>query len=176
MEKKISEEIIFKGNLIKVILRKVTVNNHKESYREIVYHPGAVGIIPVTKENKLMLVKQYRSPFEDYLIEIPAGKLKENEDPLGCAKRELLEETGYSGEMEKIGVFSTSPGFSNELIHIFLCKNAEYKTDNYKHFGEIENLILLSIDEALNLLLNGEIKDLKTAFSIIYINEKFRSF
>jgi len=175
MEKKISEETIFKGNLIKVILRKVKINNQKESFREIVYHPGAVGIIPLTNENKLILVKQYRSPFEDYLIEIPAGKLKENEDPLSCAKRELLEETGYTGNMEKIGVFSTSPGFSNELIHIFLCKNAIYETDNYKHIGEIENLILLSIDESLKLLLNGEIKDLKTAFSIIYINEKFRS-
>ncbi len=176
MEKKISEEVVFKGNLLKVILRKVIVNDNRETYREIVYHPGAVGIIPLTKENKLILVKQYRSPFEDYLIEIPAGKLKENENPLECAKRELLEETGFSGEMEKIGIYSTSPGFSNELIYIFLCKNAEYETDRYKKIGEIENLIFLNIDEANKLLLTGEIKDLKTAFSIIYINEKFKSF
>jgi len=78
--------------------------------------------------------------------------------------------------MEKIGIYSTSPGFSNELIYIFLCKNAEYETDRYKKIGEIENLIFLNIDEANKLLLTGEIKDLKTAFSIIYINEKFKSF
>lgn len=174
MEKKISEEVIFKGNLLKLILRKVKVNN-KESYREIVYHPGAVGIIALTNDEKLILVKQFRSPFDDYLIEIPAGKLKENEDPIECAKRELLEETGFIGNIEKIGEFSTSPGFSNEKIHIFLCKNAEFKTDEYKHIGEIEKLIFLNIEEAFKLLLKGEIKDLKTAFSIVYLYEKFKS-
>lgn len=175
MEKKISEEVVFNGKLLKVLLRKVKVNNSKESFREIVYHPGAVGIIALTIDKKLILVKQFRSPFENYLLEIPAGKLKENEDPLECAKRELLEETGFAGEMKKVGEFTTSPGFSNELIHIFLCKQAKFKTYEYKHIGEIENLIFLNIDEAYNLLLKREIQDLKTAFSIAYIYEKFRS-
>jgi len=174
MEKNISEEVVFKGNLLKLILRKVKINN-KESYREIVYHPGAVGIIALTNDDKLILVKQFRSPIDDYLIEIPAGKLKEKEDPVECAKRELLEETGYIGNMEKVGEFLTSPGFSNEKIHIFLCKNAEFKTDEYKHAGEIDKLIFLSVEEAFKLLLKGEIKDLKTAFSIVYLYENYKS-
>lgn len=175
MEKKISEEIIFEGNLLKVIKRKVILNRDRESFREIVYHPGAVGIIAITKDNKIVLVKQYRSPFEDFLIEIPAGKLKKGEDPLDCAKREILEETGYIGEMEKIGSFATSPGFSNEIIHIFLCKEAKFETDKFKHEGEIEKTILIDIDEAYKLLKNGDIKDMKTAFSIIFAYEKLRS-
>ncbi len=173
MEKKISEKTIFEGRILKLILRNVTINN-REAIREIVYHPGAVGIIAIC-ENKLILVRQYRSPFDDYLLEIPAGKLKKDEDPLECAKRELLEETGFIGDFEKIGEFATSPGFSNEIIHIFLCKNAKYQTDDYKHEGEIENIVFLNLDDALKMLENNEIKDLKTAFSIAYIYGKSRT-
>lgn len=174
MEKKISEKTIFEGRILRLIIRKVKINE-KEGEREIVYHPGAVGIIAFF-DNKLILVKQYRSPFEDILLEIPAGKLKKGEEPLECAKRELLEETGFVGDFEKIGEFATSPGFSNEVIHIFLCKNAKFQTDNFKKEGEIEKVVFLDLDEALKKLKNGEIKDLKTAFSITYLYGKSRIF
>jgi len=174
MERKLREETIFDGRLIKVIKRFVLVNENKEAEREIVIHPGAVGIIPITKNNQLILVKQFRSPFEKELLEIPAGKLKKGEDPSDCAKRELLEETGYTGDFEFVGSFSSSPGFTNEIIHIFLCKNAYYISDEYKHEGEIEKVVLIDIKEAYKLLLNGKIEDLKTAFSISYIYENFK--
>lgn len=175
MEKKITEDIVFDGKLIKVIYRKILVNESKESFREIVIHPGAVGIIPITKDKKMIFVKQFRSPFEKILLEIPAGKLKKDEDPLECAKRELLEETGYTGDFEKIGSFASSPGFTNEIIHIFLCKNAYFISNEFKHEGEIEKTVILNIDEAYKALLNGEIEDLKTAFSIVYAYENIRS-
>ncbi|MDI6861245.1 MAG: NUDIX hydrolase [Caldisericia bacterium] len=175
MEKKIKEDIVFDGKLIKVIQRKILVNDTKESFREIVLHPGAVGIIPITKEKNLILVKQFRSPLEKILLEIPAGKLKKGEDPLECAKRELLEETGFSGDFEKIGSFASSPGFSNEIIHIFLCKNSYFVSDKFKHEGEIEKVVFLTIEEAYKLILKGEIEDLKTAFSILYAYENIRS-
>ncbi|MCX8094646.1 MAG: NUDIX hydrolase [Caldisericia bacterium] len=174
MEKKLSENLVFDGKLIKVIERKVIVNENKETYREIVIHPGAVGIIPITNDKNLILVKQYRSPFEKELLEIPAGKLKKGEDPLVCAQRELMEETGFTGEFKKIGTFSTSPGFTNEIIHIFLCKNAYFISDEFKHEGEIEKVVKLTIEEAYNLLLKGDIEDLKTAFSISYIYENYK--
>lgn len=171
MEKKISENLVFDGKLIKVFERKVLVNENREASREIVIHPGAVGIITLTREKKLIFVKQFRTPFEKELLEIPAGKLKKGEDPLVCAKRELLEETGFSGDFEKIGTFASSPGFTNEIIHIFLCKNAFFYSNEFKHEGEIEKVVLLDIEEAYKLLLRGEIEDLKTAFSISYIHE-----
>ena len=90
MERKISEKVVFNGRLLKVVLRKVVVNEERESERELVFHPGAVGIIPVKGES-VVLVKQFRSPIEEELVEIPAGKLKKGEDPEECAKRELLE-------------------------------------------------------------------------------------
>ncbi len=175
MEKKLDEVVKFDGKIIKVIERKVLVNEEKESFREIVFHPGAVGIIPITKDKKIVLVKQYRSPFEKILLEIPAGKLKKEEEPLSCAKRELLEETGYTGEFIKIGSFASSPGFTNEIIHIFLCKDAYFVSSQYMHEGEIEKVVLLSLNEADDLLKRGEIEDLKTAFSISYVNENYRS-
>ncbi len=173
--KKLSEEIKFDGKLIKVIERKVIVDDKRESSREIVFHPGAVGIIPVTYDKKVVLVKQFRSPFEKVLLEIPAGKLKKDEEPILCAKRELLEETGFTGDFIKIGSFASSPGFSNEIIHIFLCKNAYFVSYDYKHEGEIEKVVLYEIEEVYKLLLKGEIEDLKTAFSISYIYENYRS-
>ena len=174
MERKISEKVVFNGRLLKVVLRKVVVNGERESERELVFHPGAVGIIPVKGES-VILVKQFRSPIEEELVEIPAGKLKKGEDPEECAKRELLEETGFEGNLKKIGSFISSPGFTNEVIHIFLARDIKFKTKEFMRPGEIDKVIEVSLKEAFEMLEKGKIKDLKTAFALSYLKANYGS-
>lgn len=95
--------------------------NGETAKRELVYHPGAVAVIPITADNKIVLVEQYRKPLERALIEIPAGKLEENENPLTAAVRELEEETGYTTtNLSQVTSFYTSPGFANELVYVYI--------------------------------------------------------
>ena len=125
-EKTIKSTPIFDGKVIKVFHEEVELPNGKQSKREIVKHPGAVGIIPITKDKKIVLVEQYRKPLERSIIEIPAGKLEEGEAPEVTALRELEEETGYTAaKLEHIISFYTSPGFADELIHLYIAKDLE---------------------------------------------------
>lgn len=114
---------IFEGKIINLRVDEVKLPNGKVTTREIVEHPGGVSIVAVNEEGKILLVKQYRKPAEESLLEIPAGKLEKGEDPLICAKRELLEETGYEASFIKhLITFYTTPGFSNEKCTCILQK------------------------------------------------------
>ena len=95
-EKTIESKKVFEGKIIDVRVETVEFPDGRTAYRELVDHPGGVGIIAVTPEGKIPLVKQYRKPFEKTMYEIPAGKLDKGEEPLKCGKRELQEETGYT--------------------------------------------------------------------------------
>ncbi len=93
----------------------------EEVVRESVLHPGAVTVVPVLADRTVVLCKQYRAPIDDYLVEVPAGKLKPGEAPEECARRELLEETGLeAGELVHLATFFTSPGFTDEVMHAFV--------------------------------------------------------
>src|SRR5690625_5071332 len=130
-EKTIATKPIFNGNIIDVQVDKVELPDGKTSTREIVKHPGAVAVIPVTNDGKIIFVEQYRKPLERSLIEIPAGKIEENEAPDVTAVRELEEETGYTTDaLEHITSFYTSPGFADEIIHL-------YYTDKLQQLDEI---------------------------------------
>jgi ADP-ribose pyrophosphatase len=122
-EKTIKTEKIFEGRIITVQVDEVELPNGKTSTRELVKHPGAVAVIAVTDEEKIVMVEQYRKPLEKEIVEIPAGKLEKGEDPAECAKRELEEETGYGcTNLELLTSFYTSPGFADELVHVYLAK------------------------------------------------------
>lgn len=162
------------GKVIDVQVDDITLPNGKMSKREIVRHPGAVGIIPVTPDNKLLCVKQYRKPLEKTLIEIPAGKLEEGEAPEVTALRELEEETGYStNTLSYITSFYTAPGFSDEIIYLYetndLRKLTEAKELDEDEFVE---LIELTLEEAEQLMAKEEIHDAKTAYAILYLKQK----
>src|SRR5690625_4619812 len=119
-EKTIQTKSIFNGKIINVQVDKVELPDGNFSTREIVKHPGAVAIIPITDDGKIIFVEQYRKPLERPLIEIPAGKIEVNEAPKITAVRELEEETGYTTDvLEHITSFYTSPGFADEIIHIY---------------------------------------------------------
>ena len=119
-EKLIHRAPAFEGRMLHVFDDEVEIHGHKTT-REVVLHPGASAIIPVTGDGEILFVRQYRYAVEQPLLEIPAGKLDGGEDPDTCAARELTEETGYKTEhMEKLGYVYTTPGFCNETIHLYL--------------------------------------------------------
>ncbi|HLT54727.1 MAG TPA: NUDIX hydrolase [Bacillota bacterium] len=171
-EKTIQSETIFRGKVVHLQVDEVRLPNGKTSKREIVKHPGAVAVIPVTKDNKIVFVEQYRKPLEKSLIEIPAGKLEPGENPITCAIRELEEETGYTtNELSFVTSFYTAPGFSDELMYIYITDELK-KLDVPKDADEDEfvDVIELTLDEAKQYVLEERIHDAKTNYAILYLH------
>jgi len=167
-EKTMKRETIFKGKIIDLHVDQVELPNGKSASREIVKHPGAVAVIAFTDDHKMIMVEQYRKPLERSLIEIPAGKLEKGEEPKNTAKRELEEETGYScDELDHIASFYTSPGFADEIIHLFVAKGLK-KIENPLQPDEDEfvHLLELSLEEALEYVQSGRIYDAKTMYAV----------
>lgn len=123
-ETTLDSSVIYNGKIIKVQVDTVKLPNGAISYREIVKHPGAAAVIPITSDNKLVFVEQYRKPLERSLLEIPAGKLETGEKSEMTALRELEEEIGYTtNQLNYVTSFYTSPGFADELIHIYVAQH-----------------------------------------------------
>lgn len=169
VERTIKSDKLYQGKIINLRVDTVELPDQKYSKREIVEHPGAVAVIAITDDNKIVMVKQYRKSVEEYLLEVPAGKLEISEEPIECAKRELLEETGFkSNNIEYLFKFFTSPGFSNETISLFVAKDLvlDVARPDEDEYIEIEKY---EIDELLEKVYKEEIKDAKTIISILYI-------
>ncbi|MBU9724042.1 MULTISPECIES: NUDIX domain-containing protein [Bacillaceae] len=168
-ERTIKEKSIYKGKIIDLTIHDVKLPNGKESKREIVTHPGAVAVIPVTTEGKVILVNQFRKPLEKVIAEIPAGKLEKGEDPLLCAKRELEEETGMLAEnWTNVGSFYTSPGFADEIIHLYLADGLTEGKENLDEDEFVERFEV-TLDEAERLIETQHIHDAKTVYAIQYL-------
>ena len=141
------------------------------STREVVIHPGAVAILPVFDDRQILLVRQYRHPVNAPLWEIPAGKLEQGEDTLACAKRELLEETGYEAtSWEKLLSFYTSPGFCNEQITLYLANELSKATEPIP--GEITTQGLFEPRQLKKMVKTGEIRDGKTLLALLLANSR----
>ena len=170
-EKTIQSKPIFEGRVISLKVDEVELPNGKIGKREIINHPGAVAIIALTADNKIVLVEQYRKALERSIIEIPAGKLEKGEAPLTTAIRELEEETGYQAKkFTFIQAFATSPGFADEIIHIYLAENlslVEEKADLDE--DEFVELMEVTVEEAEKLVIEGKIFDAKTAFAVLWV-------
>ncbi|MCM2531757.1 NUDIX hydrolase [Neobacillus pocheonensis] len=170
-EKTLHSEEIFSGKVISLHVQDVELPNGKQSKREIIKHPGAVAILAVTDENKIVMVEQYRKALERTIVEIPAGKLEKGEQPEVCARRELEEETGYVCEnLELLTSFYTSPGFADEIVHVYLAKGLS-KKENSAALDEDEfvNLEELTLTEAMKYVEDQKIYDAKTAFAVQYL-------
>jgi ADP-ribose pyrophosphatase len=168
-EKTISSKTIYEGRVVHLQVDDVLLPDGKQSKREIVKHPGAVAVIALTADQKLIMVKQFRKPLERSIIEIPAGKLEKGEDPLACAKRELEEETGYTcGEIKHLISFYTSPGFADELIHLYFTNDLKEGMKN-PDADEFVELIEVSVDDAKQLIEEKIIYDAKTAYAVQYL-------
>jgi len=166
-EIKISSDMIYQGKILNLRVDTVQLPNGNESKREVVEYTGAVAIVAITGKREIMLVRQYRYPAEREFIEIPAGKLEPGEKPLGCAKRELVEETGAkAGEWKQLFSFYSTPGFSNEEMHVFLALNLEFQEQNLDddEFVEVERV---PFQKALEMVRAGDINDAKTIVGIL---------
>lgn len=165
-EETISSKKIFEGKILDLEVTEVKLPNKKTASREIVRHNGAVAIIAVHKDN-IILVKQFRKAVDQELLEIPAGKLEKDELPVQCAERELEEETGYrSKKISKLGWFFSSPGFSDEVIHLFLAEDLIKTSTNYDE-DEFIDIIEIPLSKVNNKILDGEIIDSKTIIGIL---------
>ncbi|AZU63222.1 NUDIX hydrolase [Neobacillus mesonae] len=170
-EKTLHSKEIFSGKIITVELQDVKLPNGKQAKREIVKHPGAVAVIALTNENRIVMVEQYRKALEKIIVEIPAGKLEKGEEPASCARRELEEETGYVCEsLEPLLSFYTSPGFADEIVHVFLAKGLT-KKENPAAMDEDEfvNLKELTLEEAIQYVKEQKIYDAKTIYGVQYL-------
>ncbi|WP_347862809.1 NUDIX hydrolase [Salimicrobium sp. PL1-032A] len=169
-EKTVSSEPIFEGRVIDLKVDTVQLPNGKQSKREIVNHPGAVAILAITEEKKLVMVEQYRKPLEKSLVEIPAGKLENGEAPETTAVRELEEETGYTtDQLELITSFYTSPGFADEIVYIYLAdhlKKLEEAVDGDE--DEFVTMREVTLEEARHLEKEQLIHDAKTSYALMY--------
>lgn len=171
-EKTVSTSTIFNGKIVKLIKKEVLLPDGTKGTREVVEHPGAVAIVAVDKENYVYLVRQFRSPIEKEILEIPAGKLDEGETPEECARRELQEEIGQNPrEMEKLLSYYTSPGFSNEVLHIYLATDLQ-EVPIRKVEGEFLQIEKFKYEELTKLIEAGEIEDGKTVLGILLASNK----
>ncbi len=169
MEKTLESKRVYEGRIINLRLDSVVLENGNTAMREVVEHPGAVGIVALKENGDIVMVKQYRKAVEQVLLELPAGKLEQGEDPADCAARELTEETGYTaGDLRYLVSFYTSPGFSNEVMHMFLATDLK-EGKNDPDDDEMVETVEISRDRAIDMILKGEIKDGKTIAGILLL-------
>jgi ADP-ribose pyrophosphatase len=166
-EKTIESEYIYNGKILNLRRDKVKIPGGRESYREIVEHNGGGAILAINEKKEIIMVRQFRKPFEEVLLEIPAGKLEKDENPLDCGIRELEEETGFKAKhMELMNVIYPSPGFSDEKLYIYFCDEMEKTSTNYDE-DEIIQIEYIPYDRAVDMIYKKEIADAKSITGIL---------
>ncbi len=197
-ERLIKSKEVFRGKLLKLTASEVKLPDKNVTEREVVSHPGAVAIVPMTSRNEVVMVRQYRFAIERHTLELPAGTLEEGEKPIICAKRELEEEIQVrANKWKKLISVYPSPGYCNEIIHIYLAKELEdlskagNKGENFKDVqnniknirksqvkvkksekDEFINRVIIPLKEVKDKILNGEIMDAKTIVGITIASQK----
>ena len=157
-----AEDTMFSGLIFDVNRIHVTLPNGHESARDVVRHRGAVAVVALTDDGRICLVRQYRTALDRVTVEIPAGKLDPGEDPLTCAKRELLEETGMVADrMAFLTTLATTPGFTDERIHLYMATGLTFGPAHPDE-DEFLNVDLVPLDELIDAVLDGRIEDSKT--------------
>ena len=166
-EKTISSEPIYNGKIINVRKDTVQLPNGKTALRELIAHPGGVGVIAVDENKDVFMVTQYRIAAKSDMLEIPAGKMEYGEDPLECGSRELIEETGYKAKnFIHLGEYYATPGYCEEKLNIYLAQGLEFVGQNLDE-GEFLNVKKYSLDELYQMVMDNKIYDAKTAIAIL---------
>ena len=169
-EKTLESQMIYKGAILNLRKDKVTVMEGT-SYREIVEHNGGAVIAAVKKDGTMIMVKQFRKPAERVMLEVPAGKIDAGEDAMTAALRELKEETGYTaGHIQKLTQMYPSVGYSEEILHLFLCTEL---TAGETAFDENEAIDIeeYHVDTLVDMVMRGEIQDGKTQLAILMVKQ-----
>lgn len=161
-ERPLTEDVVWTGRIFNVDRLQVQLPDGRTAIRDVVRHPGAVAIVALTDEGRICLVRQYRTALGRVTVEIPAGKLDPGEDPLECASRELLEETGMIAEkIAYLTTIATSDGFTDELIHIYMATGLSFSKSS-PDADEFINVDLVEVGELVDAVLDGRIEDAKT--------------
>lgn len=166
-EKTLKSECVYNGKIMTVCRDNVIVADGHESFREVVKHSGGVVILARKDDDTILMVKQFRYPLKQTILELPAGKLEKDEDPDLAAKRELEEETGYRADYWKsLGFIYTSPGYSDEKLYLYLAQNLEF-VGEHPDEGEILKVYEMKLDDVIRKIKNNEICDAKTICAIM---------
>lgn len=166
-EKVLSSKVTFEGRIFTVHVDDIELPDGKKAKREIVEHYGGVGVIAVDENKNVLVVRQYRAPFSEVLLEIPAGKLNKDEDPYECGIRELEEETGMRADkIVHLGEFFPSPGYCHEKINIYMATGL-HKTSQHLDDGEFLEVYKIPLDELYDMVMQNKISDAKTVIAIL---------
>ncbi|MGI5935847.1 MAG: NUDIX hydrolase [Oscillospiraceae bacterium] len=166
-EKRLRSINRYEGIIINVQVDQIQLCSGNTTIREVVEHPGGVAVIPVDDEGYVYCVRQYRYPFKEHLLEVPAGKLEGCEDHRECAARELSEETGITaGKLTYLGEIYTSPGFSREILHLYLATDLTFG-EAHPDPNEYMDVVKIGLNELVKMVMSGEIKDAKSIAAIL---------
>jgi ADP-ribose pyrophosphatase len=165
---------IYKGRVVNLNLETVTLPNGATVDLEIIHHPGAAAIVPMKDDQTVFLIRQYRHAVGGYILEIPAGKLDPGEDPRDCAARELEEEIGLrASSLEPVITFFTTPGFTDEVIHIYKATGLTAGRQNLER-DEVLEVTEMPLETAIARINDGTIRDGKTIIGLqaVYLRER----
>jgi ADP-ribose pyrophosphatase len=169
-EQRLSGELVFDGKLLKVHRDRVRLPDGAEGAREYIRHPGAVAIVPLFDDGQVLLERQFRYPHRREFIEVPAGKLEPNEPHLETAKRELMEETGYSAAVwTRLGVIHTAIAYTDEAIELFLARKLRKEHAGALDPGEFVETLSVPFAETIGMVREGRITDAKTVAALLWV-------
>ena len=166
-ETKLSGKDVFNGRILHVIHDEVALEDGSTAMREVVRHPGGVCVAAIDSDDNLLFVRQFRYPYGEVVLELPAGKLEKGSTPLENGKRELLEETGAVGfNYISLGQVYPSPGYTDEIIHLYACRVKE-QSENRPDEGEFLNVEKIPLKKAAEMVLNNQVFDAKTQIAVL---------
>ena len=168
-ERMVSSQTIFEGKIVRVTVDEARLPNGRLATREVVYHPGGVAILALDTDNQVTLVRQYRYPIGQLLLELPAGKLDAGEDHLPAAKRELSEETGLEAEeYTYLGHILASPDFCDESLHMYLARGLK-RSAQHPDEDEFLDVVTMPFAELADRVMDGTIADAKTVATVLKV-------
>lgn len=171
-EKKLKGNAVFKGKILSLDVDEVELPDKRITSREVVRHCGGAAVLLV-KNDKILLVRQFRYAYGKEIYEIPAGKLEKGEEPVLAAARELKEETGFEAQLVRLAEIYPSPGYTDEVIYIYLAQDARFTMENPDE-GEFLNAEFIPVSQVLEMIEAGEIADAKTVVAVykfVYMNK-----
>lgn len=170
-EKNISSRLIYEGKIVSLKVDDVRLPDGNNGFREYVKHPGAAAVLAITDEKNVVLVRQYRYPVQQELVEIPAGKLESGEDPLECAQRELEEETGYQAKnFELLAKYYPNVGYSTEILYLYLATDLQ-KTYSQPEQEEFLEVVEYDRDKIKKILNKQTFIDSKTLIAFLFLQQ-----
>lgn len=166
-EKPLKQDYLYRGKIVNLRVDNAELPDGTTALREVIEHPGGVCVAALTEKEELLFVEQFRYPYMETVLELPAGKLEYGEDPFEAGKRELQEETGAAAENYRdLGKLYPTPGYCGEIIHMYLAENLTFSE---QHLDEDEFLEVrrIPLEEAFQMVMRNEIRDSKTQVGIL---------